>query len=405
MNSLSSRGRFRPWRLIAAACLGLACTASAQTNTEPATIPKRSDFRRTLPLTKFYDTPAPLPSAKPGTLIGSERTYDYWLAPEIATVRILYHSRSADGQDVASSGVVLFPADRTPPKGGWPVIAWAHGFEGVARGCAPSLVGNLYEGSFLSMYVNLGYAVVATDYAGLGTNFRNAFVDGQSNAADVIYSVPAARSAVRDLGPRWVAMGASEGALAAVAVAEVETALKDPDYLGAVAIAGPADLSRLYQHLAQGPYGNMIASLAYGIKTIFPAFQPTDILTDKAVPVYQRAETTCSGAMMGPDISAKELLKPGWQANKFVEQFFARNTVGEKPAYGPLLIIGSEADPGSPPPMTASVVSGLCKQGDRVQFYTYQSPNPKGVIGDSVRDQIEWIAARFAGRRAPTNCH
>ena len=46
------------------------------------------------------------------------------------------------------------------------------------------------------MYGSLGYAVVAADYTGLGTGLRNAFLDIESNARDVIYSIPAARTAV-----------------------------------------------------------------------------------------------------------------------------------------------------------------------------------------------------------------
>ena len=116
---------------------------------------------------------------------------------------------------MAASGAIFAP-DEPPPVGGWPVIAWAHGFTGTARRCAPSLMRNLNEGPFLSMYVKLGYAVVAADYAGLGTNFRNASVDMQSNAADVIYSIAASHAAVphlgavdgdrkvsREVSPRW----------------------------------------------------------------------------------------------------------------------------------------------------------------------------------------------------------
>jgi hypothetical protein len=56
----------------------------------------------------------------------------YALPKGVRAVRILYHSRSASGQDVAASGVVLLPAGH-PPVGGWPVIAWAHDTSGVAR--------------------------------------------------------------------------------------------------------------------------------------------------------------------------------------------------------------------------------------------------------------------------------
>ncbi|MFZ3212033.1 MAG: lipase family protein [Terriglobales bacterium] len=357
-------------------------------------------MRRTLPLTKFYDTSTALPAGGPGTLIRSEHTHDYYFPRDITIFRILYHSRTANGEDAATSGVVLVP-DRKPPKGGWPVIAWAHRLEGVARTCAPSLVQNLHEGSFLSMYVNLGYAVVATDYAGLGTNYRNAAIDIGSNAADVIYSIPAARAAVPRLGARWIAMGAFEGALVALEVAEKEADLRDPNYLGSIAISGIADVHQLYQRLAQGPTGQMPVLLAYGIKTVFPQFRIEDMLTEKGLALYRRMETSCS---LETDSPSEEMLNPHWEQDKFVQQFFQRNTLGQKTAFGPLLVISSEGDSAVPISLTAEAVGRLCKRGDHVQFDRYQSPNPKAVIGDSVRDQIEWIQGRFAGRTAPSNC-
>src|SRR5256885_338930 len=159
----------------------------------------------------------------------SDQIHPEWQAAycmhRCSTCRSVYGSWSqASGQDVATSGVVLLPAEKKAPSGGWPVIAWAHGITGVARSCAPSLRRNLGHGPFLSMYVNLGYAVVATDYTGLGTNFRNAFLDAPSNATDVIASIPAARQAVPQIGSRWIGMGAAEGGLAALAVTPDEDA-------------------------------------------------------------------------------------------------------------------------------------------------------------------------------------
>ncbi|MGH9548286.1 MAG: alpha/beta hydrolase family protein, partial [Terriglobales bacterium] len=153
----------------------------------------RYHSRGFLPLTSFYSTPNPLPRGQPGELIRAAEFDEYQLPEGVSAFRILYHSRSASGTDVVASGVVLTP-DQASPAGGWPVIAWAHGFTGIARHCAPSLMRNLNEGPFLSMYVKLGYAVVATDYVGLGTDFRNASVDLQSDAADVIDSIAAARA-------------------------------------------------------------------------------------------------------------------------------------------------------------------------------------------------------------------
>src|SRR3989454_3369631 len=164
--------------------------------------------RGAFPLTKFYDTPNPLPADKPGKLTRSEPFDEYVLPYQISAIRILYHSRSPSGEDVAVSGVVLVP-DGTPPAGGWPVIAWAHDFIGSARQCAPSLQKNLNKGPLLSMYVGLGYAIVASDYV-LGTSFPNAAQDMWSNALDVIFSIPRARVALLQLGNRLAFSGSTQ---------------------------------------------------------------------------------------------------------------------------------------------------------------------------------------------------
>ena len=387
---------------VAVAAIGVAAgDGCAQ---EQTSAPPRRSIQRApaLPLTKFYNTPDPLPAGKPGELIRSQEFDHYELPFSVSATRILYHSRSATGEDVASSGVVLMPYDKKPPAGGWPVIAWAHRTAGVARTCAPSLTRNLGHGPFLAMYVNLGYAVVATDYVGLGTSFRNAFLDGPSNAADVINAIGAARAAVPQLGARWVVLGEDSGGLAAVAAAERENEIGDPNFLGSIAISDLTGVREIYEHGA--PSAIMLATLAYGVKTVYRQFQVTDILTQKALGLYNRAEQACSDARTIPSLSPAEVLKPGWERNTFVGEYFDRNELGWIRARGPILVISAGTDQTNPSTVTARTITRMCKQGDRVQWERYSQPAPGSLIGDSVRDQIGWIEARFAGRPSPSNC-
>ena len=365
---------------------------------------KRSQTLRTLPLTSFYDTPHPLPVGKPGELIRSEPFEEYELPPEVSAVRILYHSRSATGEDVATSGVVLTPSERKPPVGGWPIIAWAHEADGVGRSCAPSLMRNLGHGPFLSMYVNLGYAVVATDYTGLGSDFRNAFLDAQSNATDVIGSISAARAAVPQLGTKWIVMGEDDGSLAAVAVAEKQSEIRDAGYLGSIAISGLADAKDLYVKSSQDPSSSMFALLTYGVKTVYPKFQVTDMLTEKGRALYQQIDQNCGETATMGQLPPAEILKPGWENNEFVKQYFMRNSLGQSRARDAILVINANADRAVTVTVTAPVIARMCKQGDRVQWERYADLDPGRVIGDSARDQITWIEARFADRPVPTNC-
>ncbi len=330
----------------------------------------------------------------------SEPIDQYNLPYELSAVRILYHSRTANGEDVAVSAVVLVP-DGKPPAGGWPVIAYAHEFRGAARQCAPSLLKNLGVGPILAMYANLGYAVVATDYSGLGADSGKAVLDMQSNAFDVIYSVRAARAAVTQIGPKWIAVGSFQGAVAAVAVAESE--VRDPNYLGSVVTSGVADAQQAYERFAQGSSPNrMLLVLASTIRALYPEFQVSDMLQDKALPAYQRVAETC-GAEKEPEFTSA-MLKPGWENNRFVKEFFSKNTLGQKAAQGPLLVISGGADPVIPAEISEQTVARMCKQGDRILFLKYPNVDASGVMGASASDQISWIKARLGGYAAPSNC-
>ena len=349
----------------------------------------------------FYDTRHPLPPGKAGELIRSEPIDEYNIPYEVSALRILYHSRTAKGEDLPVSAVVLVP-DGKPPASGWPVIAYAHEFRGAARQCAPSLMKNLGVGPLLAMYANLGYAVVATDYSGLGTDSGQPVVDMQSNALDVIYSVPAARAAVPQIGPKWIAVGPFQGALAAVAVAESE--VRDPNCLGSVATSGVADAQPAYERFAlrSSSSSRMLLVLASTVKALYPEFEVSDMLKGAALPAYQRVTQACGGETE-PEFT-NEMLKPGWEDNRFVKEFFSRNTPGQKRAPSPLLVVSGEVDPAIPSDMSERTVARMCKQGSQILFLKYPDLDATGVTGASVANQISWIKARFAGHPAPSNC-
>jgi pimeloyl-ACP methyl ester carboxylesterase len=398
----SKKPKSRPplLKLLATALLFAASAASV-----PSQVlnPKTSQTPRRLPLSKFYDTPDPFPAGQPGELIRSEPFYEYLLPYTISAVRILYHSRSAHDKDIAASGVVLLPRG-TAPTGGWPIIAWAHDLTGSARQCAPSLLKTLNEGPLLSMYVGLGYAVVASDYAGLGSNFPYAVLDVPSDAQDVINSVAAARAALPQLGSKWLVAGYAHGSRVAVGVAEALPKNADSNYLGAIGILGVADPPEFFEHLVQEPSYPMLAFLAQGIKNQYAGFRVDDMLTDKGVALYKNLGDSCE-ATSGQVPNATELLKPGWQNNPYVKEFFSRNALGRKPAFSPLLLISGETDGDVPSSLTAAIVGRLCQQKDRVLFVNYPGLNPSAVLGNSVGEQVSWIRARFSGQPAPSNCH
>ncbi len=360
-----------------------------------------------LPRTAFYETPS-LTASKPGDLLRQEPFADYKLPAGASAVRILYHSLSSEGADIATSGVVLIPAGAAPP-GGWPVIAWAHGTTGVARMCAPSLQKDVaYGEEGLMPMVRAGFAVVATDYHGLGTQGPHEYVNKIAQARDVIYSIPAARAAVPALGRKWVVDGHSQGGVAAWSVAEMQARLRDPDYLGAVSVAGAGDLRAILAGM-DDPQGMAfyLTYMAYAIHTQSPSFKPQDMLEGAALERYQDATTKgCWDYAYASFLKAPpgKVLKEGWDKAPAAERFFKTDELGSAPIGGPMLVIAGEADQTVPIASLMGSVRRVCARHSEVTFRSYPGLDHDPTMEKSTPDQLAWIGERFEGKPAGGNC-
>jgi pimeloyl-ACP methyl ester carboxylesterase len=361
-----------------------------------------------LPRTAFYEAPS-LAGTKPGALLRQESFDGYQVPAGAHAVRILYHSQDSHGGDVATSGVVLIPAGN-PPAGGWPVIAWAHGTTGVARQCAPSLEKDMnYGEEGLMPMVRAGFAVVATDYHGLGTAGPHEYVSKTAQARDVIYSIPAAKAAVPSLGRRWVAVGHSQGGIAAWSVAEMQASLKDPDYLGAISVSGAADIQAILEQMGGGDSSAAfyLVYMAYAIHAHSPAFKPSQMLDGVALRRYARATTQ---GCWNYDYAAflndrgEKVLKPHWEDSDAVKEFFRGDELGAAPVGGPLFVITGEADETVPLALVKQTVKKACTNGVALSFRSYPGLDHDPTMTNSTPDQLAWIKDRFAGKPASSNC-
>lgn len=362
-----------------------------------------------LPMTSFYRFPGPVPSGQPGTLLRSQATQVYQLPAGVRAVRIAYLSRSASNRPVVASAVVLIPFGKAP-RGGWPVIAWAHGTSGVARNCAPSLMKNLYYGWMgLFEYPMMGYAVVATDYAGLGTRSPHQYMSIAAQAHDVIYSIPAARAAVAALGRQWVAVGHSQGGSAVLKVAELESRLRDPGFLGTVSLAPPSDLYVMWHKYtnANPAVAGYLDIIALGIQAADPAFDPREMLGKaaraKLAQIRQDACLEAASKLFGRAQPAA-FLRPHWADLPAVVHFARINRPYLVAANRPILLLQGTADHTIPPAVTHHAAVKLCELGDRLEYRTFPGMNHIQLVDASFRDQMKWISARFAGKPAPMDC-
>lgn len=124
----------------------------------------------------FYYPPQELLKGEHGEVIWS-RPLEGVAALKAARVNqlVLYRSRDVHDKPVAVSGIIALPRTAAP-EDGYPIVSWAHGTVGSADTLAPSRDErpaahpfNQYPHKMLNAFLDKGWAVLMTDYEGLGT--------------------------------------------------------------------------------------------------------------------------------------------------------------------------------------------------------------------------------------------
>ena len=341
-------------------------------------------------------------TGKPGDLIRSEEFEGYVLPQATKATRILYGSTDSQGGLVVSSGVVLIPQGEAP-KDGWPIIAWAHGTSGAHRTCAPSLTAEcFFNYGAPNRYIDKGYAVVAADYAGLGSDSPIAYMDRIGNAWDVINSVKAAKKAVPSLGPRWIAVGHSAGAHAMGGVAELQAEINDPYYLGFISLSGLGNARDPMVFISKkAPQLGFFICLS--VKERDPDFDYSDVMTPKGLELFEQVKTRCQGPGFGrpapPPIKGTEALKRDWDRNPHIDKYFKMDETGQEKYKGPALVIIGENETPHTMKNDPEMAKRLYQQGQDVVLTIIPYANHFNVLRRSIDVQLDWIADRFAGKK------
>jgi hypothetical protein len=247
------------------------------------------------------------------------------------------------------------------------------------------------------------------DQGGLGTAGAHRYMDRYAQANDVIYSIPAARAAVPELGQGWVADGHSTGGRAVWGVAEMESKRHDAGYLGSVAVAPGVDLKLMSQlHMAEPvPAGYYFDYLAYAIHRKTPSFQVSDMLTNRSMARFHDVTTKgCYAYTQNhpDDLEPSEKLKPGWEKTEAAERLFRVNEPGQVSLGGPMFIIAGDKDRTIQLVAVKDAVGKACKLGAALNFRIYPGLGHGPTMAKSIPDQLSWIADRFSGKAVETDC-
>ena len=402
---------YRSLAAFAAAASLIAAAAPVAAAASPAAGP---------PGAAFYVPPSPLPAGRHGDVIWARPLTTSAALPHAAqNLLVLYHTTAVDGRDVAVSGTVAIPAG-TPPRGGWPVISWAHGTTGDAPACTPSLDDanapeHWYLGpvdALLDSYVARGYAVVQTDYEGQGTPGVHPYLVGVAEGRDVVDMVRAARGVSSQLDSRFVVMGHSQGGQSALFAASLAPSwAPELTLLGGVALAPASHLSPWLRSLTtnQQPYlgFGFAALLIRGYASIDPAIHPERILSDAATPLQPQLTDRCVLGLIKPDSWAGLPPAKAFRSDADMAPLLRRADANEPGAlaYGvPLLMLQGTADTTVAPASTDLVRSELCAKRAVLMYRPMPGATHNGMLPGSFDIVQPWIDARFAGSAPASNC-
>ncbi|WP_329196005.1 MULTISPECIES: lipase family protein [unclassified Streptomyces] len=359
-------------------------------------------------------SPATASAARPGDLVATAPSAFHPLPGQPTNTKawkISYRSTTADGAPDVVSGTVIVPQDgRTGPR---PLITYAVGTVGMGDSCAPSNNlpnGTAMEANLIQQLTLRGWAVVVTDYEGLGTPGVHTYTVGPSAGHAML---DAARAALRlpEAGlpadtPIGI-MGYSQGGQASSWAAELQGSYAPELQVKGTATGGvPADLMKVAD-FNNGSYGSgLIFMAAAGQDAAFPELKLDSYLNPagKALVGGLREGCVAIDAIAGSfkrisDLTTRDpLAQPDWRAR------LGQSRLGGTAPAAPVYQYHALGDELIPYAVGRELRSEWCARGADVEFDTvWVGEHVSGVISHSLAAG-NWLADRFAGRATHANC-
>jgi hypothetical protein len=391
---------------------------------------------------EFYTPPDPLPPGAPGDLIRTEPSR-LVLEPSgqlgmimADATRIMYRSTDVHGNPMAVTGTYFEPYNDWPGGGPRPLIVYGPGTQGQGDQCAPSRQFNQgihwrpfldlafnYEELFVSTMVARGFAIVMTDYQGLGTPGLHTYVARVPQADAMLDAARAAKklpdTSLNPDGPLafW---GYSQGGGAAAAAAELASSYApELNVVGTYAGAPPADLKELFPY-ADGSV--LVGAVGYALNSVMTAYpEHADAIRSKLTPrgedMLFKVADQCVAETLAKFMFRH--LQPYFteDINQLVNEepfssLFDEQRLGRFKPNAPVMILSNRFDPLVPWTGANQLGRDWCAQGADVQFWTNEEPPflNKAIINHALpmlvdgERAMQWVADRFNGVPTTPNC-
>ncbi|HKV21967.1 MAG TPA: lipase family protein [Mycobacterium sp.] len=390
----------------------------------------------------FYTPPDPLPPGAPGDLIRTEPSR-LVLEPSgqlgmimADATRIMYRSTDVRGDPMAVTGTYFEPYNDWPGGGPRPLLVYGPGTQGQGDQCAPSRQFNQgihwrpyldlafnYEELFVSTMVARGFAIVMTDYQGLGTPGLHTYVGRIPQGNAMLDAARAAKrlpdTSLEPDGPLafW---GYSQGGGAAASAAELASQYApELKVVGTYAGAPPADLKELFPY-ADGSV--LVGAVGYALNSVITAYpEYADAIRAKLTPRGEDFLFKVADQCIAETLTKFMFrhLQPYFNDDIYrlvneepFSHLFDEQKIGRFKPNAPVMILSNRFDPLVPWTAANQLGRDWCAQGADVQFWTNEEPPflNKAIVNHALpmlvdgERAMQWVADRFNGVPTTPNC-
>lgn len=393
-------------------------------NQDGAAAGETLDATKTPKLSSFYDPGNWTPKA-PGTLIKAEPIAG---APAgVRAYRIMYESTDLQDNPIPVTGLYVAPT-KAAPTGGYPLVSFAHGTTGVAQTCGMSQ--SPFESNtpsysnwtpHIGPMVAQGWAVVASDYSGMGAPGPSSYLVGPLEGRGILDALRAVEQPAAQIGSIPIntqnlgIYGKSQGGEAALSAMQLK-----PDYAPELNIKGGVSLAPgftpaiggILNAVASNPTSTSQNMFVLLIAKSFAENYPNLITLDQALTPLgmeriKLLDTECGANLADKvsDVPLNQLLQVPLPSG--LVEALGKAMPGTQKLQMPAMIVQGLKDKTIIPQFTHAQVMSQCALGSTVYYVRYQNddhPSLNYQAREHDPSVIQWMEDRWAGQPAPNNC-
>jgi hypothetical protein len=360
----------------------------------------------------FYSAPADLPAHPNGAVLRSRQVTVTGLGIPlpVRSWQVLYRSTDSHGQPVADATTIMVPAIPWFGGGPRPLLSYQTAEDSLGTVCAPSYTlraGIEKELGLIAPALLRGWAVTVPDYEGPQSQYGAGAQAGHAVLDGVKAALAFGPAGFRPTTPVGL-MGYSGGGLATGWAAELQGSYAPGLNVVGVAEGGtPADLRAAFGVIDGSAFAGLGFGAIVGLSRAYPEVDLPSVLNAAGAQAVRDVAQACVAelAIRYPFLRLDSFTTvPGAVDLPQFAGVLAATKLGQHTPVAPIFNYHSILDELIPIATDDALVAKYCAAGVRVQHYRdlLSEHNILAVTGAPLA--ISYLADRFAGRPAPSNC-